>query len=68
MADIALCAQPACTKGTMFRSIPWDVWVAVSLAAVVAVFSNLGPAIFAVMCLGLCAYIASQTLDERRDG
>ena len=52
----------------MFRSIPWDIWVAVSLAGAIAVFSNLGPAIFLVMCLGLCAYIASQTLDERRDG
>ena len=52
----------------MFRSIPWDIWVAVSLAGAVAVFSNLGPAIFLVMCLGLCVYIAAQTLDERRDG
>ena len=53
----------------MFRSIPWDVWIAATLAAtvsVVAVFDP-GPAVFIVLYLGLCAYITVQAFGSERD-
>jgi hypothetical protein len=55
--------------GTMLRSIPWDVWVAAAIAAVVALaaFFDLSPAIFIFIFLGLCAYIAVQTFGSERD-
>ena len=53
----------------MLRSIPWDVWVAAAIAAVVAlvVFFDVGPAIFIFLFLGLCAYIAVQTFGNEHD-
>ena len=55
--------------GTMLRSIPWDVWVAAAIAAVVALaaFFDLSPAIFIFIFLGLCAYIAIETFASERD-
>ena len=54
---------------TMLRSIPWDVWVAVAIAAAIglAAFFDPGPAIFIFIYLGLCAYIAVQTFGSERD-
>ena len=53
----------------MLRSIPWDVWVAVAIAAAIglAAFFDPGPAIFIFIYLGLCAYIAFQTFGSERD-
>ena len=53
----------------MLRSIPWDVWVSAALAVAVAVaaFFDPAPAIFIVIYLGLCAYIAVQTFGSERD-
>ena len=47
----------------MVRLIPWDVWAAAVLAVVVglAAIFDPAPAIFIVIFLGLCAYIAVQT-------
>ncbi|HEX3338066.1 MAG TPA: hypothetical protein VHT68_02695 [Pseudolabrys sp.] len=47
----------------MLKSIPWDVWAAAAIAVavvLVAIFDPT-PAIFIVIVLGLCAYIAVQT-------
>ncbi len=56
-------------RGTMFRSVPWDVWAAAALAVAVALAAVLdpGPAIFIAIYLGLCAYIAVQTFGSERD-
>ena len=53
----------------MLGSIPWDVWVAGAIAALVALaaFFDLGPGIFIFIFLALCAYIAVQTFDSERD-
>jgi ABC-type transport system involved in cytochrome bd biosynthesis fused ATPase/permease subunit len=53
----------------MLRSIPWDVWIAATLAVVVAIvaFFDPGPAVFIALYLGLCAYIAAQTFGNERD-
>ena len=53
----------------MLRSIPWDVWVAAAIAAVVALaaFFDLSPAIFIFIFLGLCAYIAVEAFGSERD-
>ncbi len=53
----------------MLRSIPWDVWVATAIAAVVtlAAFFDLSPAIFIFIFLGLCAYIAVETFGSERN-
>ena len=50
-------------RGTMLRSIPWDVWAAAAIAVVVGIAAIFDPtsAIFIVIFLGLCAYIAAQT-------
>jgi hypothetical protein len=54
-------------RGTMFRSVPWDVWAAAALAVAVALtaFFDPAPAIFIAIYLGLCAYIAVQTFGPR---
>ena len=54
----------------MVRSIPWDVWVAGAIAALVvlASFFDLSPAIFIFTFLVLCGYyIVVQTLGSDRD-
>jgi hypothetical protein len=53
----------------MLKSIPWDVWVAAAIAAAIALaaFFQLGPAIFVIIFLGLCAYVAVQTFGSGRD-
>jgi hypothetical protein len=53
----------------MFRLIPWDVWIAATLAAVVAAvaFFDPGPAVFIALYLGLCAYVTVQTFGSERD-
>jgi hypothetical protein len=45
----------------MLKSIPWDVWVAAAMAAVIALaaFFQLGLAIFIIIYLGLFAYVGS---------
>jgi hypothetical protein len=47
----------------MLKSIPWDVWVAAVIATAIALaaFFHLGLAIFVIIYLGLCAYVAVQT-------
>lgn len=53
----------------MLKSIPWDVWIAAATAAAIALaaFFHLGLAIFVIIYLGLCAYIAVQTFGSGRD-
>ncbi len=53
----------------MLKSIPWDVWVAAAVAAAIALaaFLHLGQAIFVIIYLGLCAYVAVQTFGSGRD-
>jgi hypothetical protein len=50
-------------RGTMLKSIPWDVWVAAAMAAAIALaaFFQFGLAIFIIIYLGLFAYVAVQT-------
>jgi hypothetical protein len=52
----------------MFKSIPWDVWVAAAMAAAIALaaFFQLGLAIFIIIYLGLFAYVAVQTFGSGR--
>ena len=52
-------------RGTMLKSIPWDVWVAAAMAAAIAftAFFHLGLAIFVIIYLGLCAYVLSRHLE-----
>jgi hypothetical protein len=56
-------------RGTMLKSIPWDVWVAAAIAAAIALaaFFQLGLTIFIIIYLGLCAYVAVQTFGSGRD-
>ena len=57
-------------RGTVLRSIPWDVWVAAAIAVVlslVAIF-DLTPAILMVVYLGLCAYVVAETIGKEVDG
>ena len=51
---------------TMLRSIPWDVYAAGAIAGAVALGAifDPAPAIFIVIYLGLCAYIAVQTFSS----
>jgi hypothetical protein len=53
----------------MLKSIPWDVWVAAVIATAIALaaFFHLGLAIFVIIYLGLCAYVAVQTFGRGRD-
>jgi len=56
-------------RGTVLRSIPWDVWVAAAIAVVlslVAIF-DLTPAILIVVYL-LCAYVVAETIGKEVDG
>jgi hypothetical protein len=54
---------------TTLRTIPWDVWLAAVMAVAVAIvtFSDSAPAIFTIIYLGLCAYIAVQTFGSERE-
>jgi hypothetical protein len=56
-------------RGTMLRSIPWDVWAGAAIAVAVALVTIFEPApgVFIVIYLGLCAYIAAQTFGSERD-
>jgi hypothetical protein len=53
---------PNAKRGTMFRAIPWDVWVAAALAAAAMLVAIFEPAraIFIVIYVLLCAYIIVQ--------
>lgn len=64
-----LLRQVPTKRGTMLKSIPWDVWIAAGLAVVVvlAAFFDAGPAIFIFIFLGLCVYVAVQTFGSKRD-
>ncbi|HEY6700510.1 MAG TPA: hypothetical protein VI137_06775 [Pseudolabrys sp.] len=48
----------------MPRLIPWDVWVAAAIAVALglAAIFDLSSSIFIVIYIGLCAYIAAQTI------
>ena len=52
----------------MFKSIPWDVWAAVTLAGalVLAMIFEPGPAAFIVGYFFLCAYIVVETINGAR--
>ena len=53
----------------MLRLIPWDVWAATAIAVVVGIAAifDPAPAIFIVIFLGLCAYIAAQAFGNESD-
>ena len=48
----------------MFRSIPWDVWAAATLAGavVLAMIFEPGPAALIVAYIFVCAYIVVETM------
>ena len=50
----------------MFKVIPWDVWLAATLAlvAVLAMIFDPAPAIFIVAYLGLCAYVVAHAIGD----
>ena len=64
-----LLRQVPTKRGTILKSIPWDVWSAAGLAVVVvlAAFFDAGPEIFIFIFLGLCVYVAVQTFGSKRD-
>ena len=49
----------------MFRSVPWDVWAAATLAGavVLAMIFDAGPAALIVGYIFLCAYVVVQTIN-----
>jgi hypothetical protein len=53
----------------VLKSVPWDIWIALALAVVVALVAvfDWGPAIFIAISLALCTYIAIQTFGSERD-
>lgn len=53
----------------MYKQIPIDVWIAAALAIVVCVleFFDPIPAIFIICFVGLCVYIAVQTITNEID-
>jgi hypothetical protein len=54
----------------MLKSIPWDVWVAATVAAVVALLAlfDPGPAMLVVIYLFLCAYVVVSVIDDKIAG
>jgi hypothetical protein len=53
-------------EGTVFKSIPWDVWAAATLAvtAVLAMIFEPAPAAFIVGYIFLCTYIVVETIKD----
>ena len=51
----------------MIKSIPWDIWAAVALAAgvVLAAILDPAPAIFVMVYLALCAYVVVKTFSSK---
>jgi len=50
------------------KVVPWDVWVAGSLAvAVVIAMSGFGLPIFSAIYFSICAYITLQTIAQELD-
>ena len=50
------------------RVVPWDVWVASSLAAAVLIaVSGFGLPIFSAIYLSLCIYITLETIAQASD-
>ena len=50
------------------KVVPWDVWVASSLAAAVVIaMSGFGLPIFSAIYFSLCAYITLETIAQELD-
>jgi hypothetical protein len=57
-------AKDAQKEGAVFKSIPWDVWAAATLAvaAFLAMIFEPAPAVLIVVYIFLCAYIVVKTI------
>jgi hypothetical protein len=59
--------QCACSReGSLFASIPLDVWVATIIAAVVGLVAIFGPSagIFTLIYISLCGYIVVEIISD----